>query len=193
MVFIISFICNRLADFLCEKKIIDEEEKDVYVYGYEMIFTTILGAVIVFLIAVIFARLPEAIVFFVVFVLTRQFCGGYHANTRTKCSITFVLCYLFVLVFSKVLCVNYTWFMQAIIIVPYFVMIMGYAPITNENKPIDEDDKAINRRKSICISVVWLALSTVFIIYQPILASTLALTLLSIAMLMMVEIIKRKE
>ena len=193
MVFIISFICNRLVDFLCEKKIIDKEEKDVYVYGYEMIFTTILGAVIVFSIAVILARLLEAIVFFVVFVLTRQFCGGYHANTRMKCSITFILCYLFVLVFSKVLCVNYTWYMQAIIMVPYFVMIIGYAPITNENKPIDEDEIIVNRRKSICISVMWLALAAVLIIYQPLLASTLVLTLLSIAMLMMVEILKRKE
>lgn len=158
-----------------------------------MIFTTILGAVIVFSIAVILARLLEAIVFFIVFVITRQFCGGYHANTRTKCSITFILCYLFVLVFSKVLCVNYTWYMQAIIMVPYFVMIIGYAPITNENKPIDEDDIIVNRRKSICISVMWLALAAVLIIYQPLLASTLVLTLLSIAMLMMVEILKRKE
>lgn len=189
----ISFLCNRLADFLCTKGIISEDEKEIYIYGYEMIITTILGAVLVFTIAFLTRRLAEAFCFFTVFVITRQFCGGYHSKTRIMCSVTFLMCYVSVLFFNSMLESAYTWFIHLIILVPYFAVIFGYSPIVNDNKPLTDDEVIINHKKSIIVSVVWLVLSTILLIIMPILSSAIDLTLLVIAVLMMIEVVKRRE
>lgn len=189
----ISFLCNRLAEFLCEKNIIAKDEKEIYIYGYEMIITTILGAVLVFAVALLTGRFMEAICFFIVFVLTRQFCGGYHSQTRLLCSITFMLCYAAVLFFNSVLEPIYSWFIHLLIFVPYFAAILGYAPIINENKPLTDREIVINHNKSIVISIAWLIISTLLLFYKPILSSAIDLTLLVIAALMMIEILKRRR
>ena len=189
----ISFLCNRLAEFLCDKGIVSEDEKEIYVYGYEMIITTILGAVLVFAVALLTGRFAEALCFFIVFVITRQFCGGYHSQTRTMCSVTFMLCYTSVLFFNTILESIYTWFMHLLILVPYFAVILGYSPIVNENKPLTDDEVIINHKKSIIVSVVWFVLSTILLMIMPILSSAMDLTLLVVAVLMMIEVVKRRE
>lgn len=189
----ISFLCNRLAEFLCTKDIISRDEKDIYTYGYEMIITTILGAAMVFVIALLTDRLGEAFCFFTVFVITRQFCGGYHSKTRIMCSVTFIACYISVLFFNSVLEPIYSWFIHLLIFVPYFAAILGYAPIVNENKPLTDGEVIINHKKSIIVSVVWFVISTILLSVMPILSSAIDLTLLIIAVLMMIEVIKRKE
>lgn len=189
----ISFLCNRLAEFLCGKGIVSEDEKEIYVYGYEMIITTILGAVLVFAVALLTGRFAEALCFFIVFVITRQFCGGYHSQTRIMCSVTFMLCYASVLFFNTVLEPIYTWFMHLLILIPYFAVILGYSPIVNENKPLTDDEVTINHKKSIIVSVVWSVLSTILLMIMPILSSAIDLTLLGVAVLMIIEIVKRRE
>lgn len=189
----ISFLCNRLADFLCEKKVISENEKEIYVYGYETIITTILGAVLVLAVAFLTRRFAEALCFFSAFVITRQFCGGYHSQTRVMCSVTFMLCYAAVLFFDCVLESIYSWFTHLLIFVPYFAVILGYAPIVNENKPLTDDEVLINHKKSIIVSVVWFVISTLLLFIKPILSSAIDITLLVIAVLIMIEIAKRKE
>ncbi len=193
VIIMISFLSNRLADFLCAKGIVPEDEKEIYVYGYEMIITTILGAVLVFGIALLTGRLAEAFCFFVVFVTTRQFCGGYHSKTRIMCSMTFLTCYAAVLFFDSALITAYTWFVHLIVFVPYFAAILGYAPIVNDNKPLTNDEVKINHKKSIIVSIVWFAISTLLLFIKPILSSAIDFTLLIIAVLMIIEVIKRKE
>ena len=191
--FMISFLSQKLADFLCKKNIISCEEKEVYTYGYEIIITTIIGAVFIFGTAVWLKRIPEATVFFLIFVVTRQFCGGYHAQTRIMCSIIFFACYIFFLIINDVLSESYAWWIHLILLIPYMAVILGYAPIENKNKPLDHDEKRINRIKSIAVSVIWIIISFVFLLLKPILASAVALTLLVIALMMMIEIIKARR
>lgn len=157
-----------------------------------MIITTILGAAMVFTIALLTERFAEAFCFFTVFVITRQFCGGYHSKTRIMCSVTFLTCYIFVLFFNSVLEPVYSWFIHLLIFIPYFAAILGYAPIVNENKPLTDGEVIINHKKSIIVSVVWLVISTILLPIMPILSSVIDLTLLIIAVLM-IEVAKRKE
>lgn len=188
----INFLCERLADFLCAKDIISQDEKEIYIYGYEMIITTILGAVLAFGIAFLIGRFADALCFFAVFVITRQFCGGYHSQTRIMCSITFMLCYVSVLFFNSVLEPLYSWFIHLLVFIPYFAAILGYAPIVDENKPLTDEEVKINHKKSIVVSVAWFVTSTLLLYIKPILSSVIDLTLLTIAVLMMIEIVKRK-
>lgn len=103
-----------------------------------------------------------------------------------------MLCYAAVLFFNSVLEPIYSWYIHLLIFVPYFAAILGYAPIINENKPLTDTEVIINHKKSIVVSVVWLMISTLLLFYKPILSSAIDLTLLTIAVLMMIEIVKRK-
>ena len=184
---------NWLAEFLCKKGIVEPEDKEIYVYGYEMIIMTILGAIIVFTTAAFINRFLDAFVFFVVFVITRQYCGGFHAKTRLICTFSFIGCFIFVQLSSKILEPIYSLPLHILIETPYLVTIIGFAPIINENKPLNYDTIISNRRKSIYISIIWIVISLALLVLNPLTASTAALTLLVIAALMIIEIIKRKE
>ena len=101
--------------------------------------------------------------------------------------------YAVLLFFNSVLEPIYSWFIHLLIFVPYFAAILGYAPIINENKPLTDREIVINHNKSIVISIAWLIISTLLLFYKPILSSAIDLTLLVIAALMMIEILKRRR
>ncbi len=70
---------------------------------------------------------------------------------------------------------------------------MEYAPIDNEHKKISAEDKKKYRRISIWISVLWSAVDIVLYLTVKKYAITLTITLVIIAMLMVIEINRRKE
>lgn len=184
---------QMVADFLCDNDTIKEEEKDIYIYGYEIIISNIVNFLIILTLGLLLHQVIDGFLFYIVFIITRQYCGGYHANTYLKCNILFGTLCLVTLCFSKML-YPYTSFISLLILfLIYIGCILEYAPIDNEHKKISAEDKKKYRRISIWISVLWSAVDIVLYLTVKKYAITLTITLVIIAMLMVIEINRRKE
>lgn len=183
----IRFLSSKLADFLCEKQVISDEDKEICEYGYELIISFIIGVGLVLLLGIIFGRAVETAVFIIVFMVTRQYCGGYHANSYVKCISAFFTVYCIVNFLTLLISSVYEIPVWALIIISSEAVIFELSPIENINKPMSEQEKKSNRIKSIIISLAVSLISLVlFSIFKEI-SLLIALTLLSTAVLMIIE------
>lgn len=122
-------------------QIIDETQRDVYEYSFEVLFSDIAYGIVLVITALLF-RCGLATVFFLAgFIPLRQLAGGYHASTYKKCHLVFwcnqmlmIACYYMVpeqfyqlgaCVFSVLTC----------------ILVFALAPVANENKPLTEKEK----------------------------------------------------
>ena len=77
----LSIAANYMADILYRKLNFPIKKKAVYVYGLELIGSTLASMISIILIALWMNRLLDAFIFLIVFVSFRVVCGGYHAKT----------------------------------------------------------------------------------------------------------------
>lgn len=189
----ISFLSNQLTKLLCEKEIIEPDKKVIYRYGYDIFISSIISLLIVVSVGIITGYILESAVFYVVFVLTRQYCGGYHADTYLKCNVIFTIIYSAVLLVSNILLGFYNIFYLGIFFTVYLAAIWEFAPIDNENKRLSEDEKTKSCRISIVLSFIWIILSLALYFIYTKLSVVFTLTLFAVTMLIVIEKLKRKE
>lgn len=185
--FMIRFLSSRIADFLWKKQIISDDDLEICIYGYELIISSLIGAGLVFILGAILRRLIDTVIFIAVFVSTRQYCGGYHANSYFKCIMTFSGVYCVVIALTTIMLNVYGLKVWLLIVIAAGSVIIELSPMENENKPMTDHEKRVNRTKSIVISLVLSAISAVIIMVSKEKSLLIALTLLSTAMLMIIE------
>jgi len=182
-----------IADYLCNHHTIKEEEKDIYIYGYEILLSDIVNFLIILAIGSLFKQISHGFLFYIVFVFTRQYCGGYHADTYFKCNIIFGSLCLITLFFSNILYPYVSLISLMVLFFIYMGCILEYAPMDNEYKPITMEDKKRYKKISIWISILWLAVDILLYYTVKKYSITLTVTLVIIAMLMVIESNRRKE
>lgn len=190
---IISLLSNQIVDRLCNSGIIPNEQKPIYVYGFEIVISSIIGLLLVLVLSLVSDHFIDGVFFYVVFVVTRTYTGGYHANSYLKCNVVFSTVYILVLVLSELLASMYSIVMHCMILVIYFAAVLGLAPMENLNKPMSDKEISINRTKCIVLSIIWCSIS--LLLYELSIRRSLviALSLFFIAMLMIVEKFRKEE
>ena len=149
--------------------------------------SSVIGILIVLAIGAVSGRFWESVIFYIVFCFTRLFSGGFHAPTYLLCKITFTSVLISVLALDWLLCgiVGYYWY---VLYLYSFIIICRFAPVENSNKKLTEYEKV--RSKVICI-VEMMICPLVMLLLNSInseLYHIAALTLFSVANLMLLGI-----
>lgn len=87
----IAWLANYLVRVLLKNEIIETDKIEIYQYGYEIIISTIITFLIVLISGIILDCLPAAILYFLIFAVMRQICGGYHAQHYWSCNTLFAV------------------------------------------------------------------------------------------------------
>lgn len=186
-------VAVMITDYLYRNKAIDENHKEVYIYGFEIWISNVINFCLIMGFGLILREVINSVLFYIVFVVTRSFSGGYHADSYLKCNVLFASIYLITILFTKVM----TPFMSLVYLLVFLAIYIGciieYAPIDSENKKLTKDNKVKFKRVSILISLIWTAIITIFYLIAREYATTITFTLVMIAMLMLVEVNKRRE
>lgn len=188
----IAKLSRIIADFFICQKVVPEEQRDIYEYGFELSISSVIGILIVLTIGLISGRFWESVVFYIVFCFTRLFTGGYHAPNHLLCKITFAGALLVVLAAD--------WLLKEIESCYWFVLhfyslvvVCWLAPIENQNKELTKRQKVKCKVISIVAMVVWLAVMFLFRFLSSELDHIVALTLFCVANLMLPEIYKERR
>lgn len=180
----IHLLSSVLTDFLCRSGIVPEDDREIYAYGYEILISSIIGIASVMVIGALLGVFAETLVFIVVFISTRQTCGGYHADSYIKCISVYITNYIMVIGLTLCLLETYSLFVWLIMTIPAASAVIGFAPMENENKPMTDDEKKINRRRALLITGLCIALSGGLLSVSARFSLLISSTLLSTAMLM---------
>ena len=180
----IAKLSHIIANFFISQKVVPEEQREVYEYGFELSISSVIGILIVLAIGLVSGRFWESVVFYIVFCFTRLFTGEYHASTYLRCKLTFAGLLLAVLLADWLLkeIESYYWF---ILHFYSLVVVCGLAPIENPNKELTERQKVKCKVISIVAMAVWLAVMFLFGYLNSELDHIVALTLFCVANLML--------
>lgn len=139
-----------------------KEKINVYAYGFELLISTVLNALGLFIISIVMGIVIEAVLFSLAFILLRTTAGGYHAKHHWSCFLTTNIGFV---LFAVILI-----FMADTVVLPYIVfttvlnstIIWSFSPIRAENNPLREEQKYSFRKRSIIIVTINMALTIVF-------------------------------
>ena len=180
----ITKLSHIIADFFIREKIVPEEQREIYEYGFELSISSVIGIILVLAIGLISGRFWESIVFYIVFCFTRLFTGGFHAPSHLLCKLTFSSILLAVLLLDWLLhgIEDYYWFVLHFYSV---VIVCQFAPIENPNKELTKRHKVKCKVISIIAMAVWLAVMFLFRFLGSKLDHIVALTLFFVSNLML--------
>lgn len=115
---------------------LSEEKETVYIYGVEIILSTMLGINSILFLSWLLNEFQSGVIFLTLFAPLRVFTGGYHAKTYSGCFIISNISYLLILSFnniiSSVMPIKY-WIGLLVIACGYILL---NAPILNAAQPI---------------------------------------------------------
>lgn len=101
----LSFISSHIVKKMILNNMIDKNEKELFIYGIELIISNISSIFIVLLFGILFHKLIEAITLLILLWILRYYAGGYHAKTMLRCScitiLTFLLFVIYLNIFSS--------------------------------------------------------------------------------------------
>lgn len=179
----INRISEIIAFFLLNKKVIKREELEIYIYGYEVLISSLIDFSIVLLFAAVFNKVIFLTIFFVMFVSIRIYTGGYHAETFFKCKIVFIMICLLLVITSYI---DVLLIPMIIIMILYNATVFFLAPVENINKPLSICEKSKYRRISVVLSLLWTAIAVITYFYFAEICQSITVTALIIAVMMIV-------
>jgi accessory gene regulator B len=160
----IARLSTSVSSHLLATGIIPAKERDVYAYGFEVLFATLLNLFAVCAIAVSIDILPQSACYLAGFVPLRSIAGGFHAKSHFRCFLILMSVFTAFILLLKFLPSS---FWGAVILggsVFSIITIYFLAPIADSNKPLSFDQKKTFRRISrIAILVYAIAILSTFI------------------------------
>lgn len=143
-------LSEYIANFYLKKRIIDEDEKNVYKYAANLILNEILTFLIVLLIATVFFKTIYAFEFLVTFCLTRIYCGGFHANSVFVCRSTMIVtCILTIKISSLITKLNFEIYLAIIIL--GLLILLPIIPVKHAYKRLNREQIRQNRIRGVLI------------------------------------------
>lgn len=184
-------ISKRIVSYWIKNKVIDRELECVYIYGIELILSSILGFSIVFVLSLLFFDIFTSFLFLITFVPIRQYCGGYHADTYIKCNATLACIFTIVAFCAKYIQVSFISILLTGIIGG--VIFCFFCPVENKYKPIDE----VQRKKCKSIALAFLIINMIVCAALHLMGlywyRIILFTIISVCCLVIIGIIKNRK
>lgn len=145
----INKFSTKVSDRLLRMGVINEQDYEIYQYGLEHLFTSILDLLTLFAIGLIMGMIWQGIIFVLSFMLFRKYAGGYHTHTPLRCYLLTNIVILGVLSVMKYIEISIYIYLGLYIVSSIIIFI--FSPVEAINKKLDEVEKIIYRKKTIII------------------------------------------
>lgn len=150
----------RIIALLEKNKLVNDSNREIITYGMSKIIGTLTMLIFTLLLSGLMGDFLVGALFETCFITLRRYTGGYHAETQRRC---LVMTYLSTLIcVAAIFFVPINKFFAGLVVVLFNIEVIGRAPIENKNKPLNDIEKKIYRRKAIVITLVLSALFLIF-------------------------------
>ncbi len=141
---------------------IADDEKDLYVYGFYMLFSYLYYFVFAILLGVVFHLLAESVLFFLLFSLIRSYAGGVHAAKEISCMICTSLSFLASITAIRLGVLFAQPVAAWVVLAVASVSILIFAPLDTQEKRLDHAERKHYQKISYLIlsAIITLAILT---------------------------------
>lgn len=186
----IAQVAEKISYFFIAKKIIKENDKDMYSYSFEIFISTLINFIVIFIIAIVFKKIPETFLYLSAFFPLRIIAGGYHAGSHLKCISILIVTYLLILLLLSIIPSDMIIITSQIMILLSSFIILLLAPIEDKNNPMTDNQKVKLQLKSRIATIVYLIIITVLLFIKPYISLVLSLGSLSVGLSLVASKIK---
>lgn len=180
-------ISDMMAFYLLNKKLITEDELPIYKYGLSAFVNSFSQIILLFLLGLCYGVISETVSFLLVFILTRRFTGGYHADTKLKCLLLGVFMWFIATSMSKVsLSLNAILILYLVIVIFSVVITFKYAPVEHCNKPLSRSIYLKNKRFGRICASVCLVVGIIMYFIDASVSRTIMMTIFLVSILILI-------
>jgi len=173
---------DKIADKLVDSKTISAEDKELYEYGLRQAASTLANVATTLIIGFIFGMILESILFMMSYIPLRSYAGGYHARTPVRCHIYSAGLIICVLLIVRYMSLNLM--VIGALVLTASVIVFIFAPVADTNKPLDEVELKLFKKRTRIILFIEIGLIALFLILRLTLLADCLTVSLSIASLM---------
>lgn len=148
-----------IADFLLSQKVIKKQEKEIYVYGTQLVISSIINLLICITISLLLGELINGLIFFAIFSSLRRFTGGFHCKTFIMCNVVFSSVVALALLSNTFLGKVFENYVIVMVTANFnLICILLFSPVYNENKKLTY----IQKRRFLISSIIVYAIHIAF-------------------------------
>ena len=150
----IEDISKKITRSLVEAGAVPPDDKALYEYGIRMGLLMAINVATALLIGLLLGMVLQCILFFIAYSPVRSYSGGYHARSSITCYVLSIPMILAVLL--GIMMVPWNGYIVMTVLLIAVVVIMFLAPVADPNKPLNEREIIVYRRKARILSGVFL-------------------------------------
>lgn len=183
---------RKLTSFFIAKNCINENEKDIYLYSFEIFLATIINLFMIFSIGIIFNFVIETIIFSATFMMLRGKNGGMHAKNHLTCVISLITIFFILIAIVNFIDVSILKPLGFCMILVYLLISYKIAPIDCENKSIDVEQRRKLRKELRTVNIVLILIfSILFYIEQITYSFVMSYASFAVALLLFLGYVKK--
>ena len=154
-----NYLSKKIVSHFITSEVIEEKDKEVYAYGFELLLATAVSILSIMTISIITHKFVMSLLFMVGFIVTRLCCGGYHANHHLSCYFITIINYAIFLITTTLLQDQHIRLLLLIMAVLSTLIIFLFAPIEHKNNPLSETEKKRHKKRSRIASTIFAIIS----------------------------------
>lgn len=142
------------------KKWFPNEDEEIIEYGVFVLLSKTIFMITIIIIGILFDELVSIVVFTFMYTPLRSFAGGIHAKTPIRCYVFSLIMLITIAVLQR--------YVIAPVMVVYSLLIVGLlvilflSPVATPNKPLEEIEIKVYKKKTILICVAELLIGITF-------------------------------
>lgn len=138
-------IAKFLANYVIQKGTVEEDEREMYEYGFQIAMESVLCIITCFIISLVLHTIPEGILFFVIFVPLRSYAGGLHLDNYWSCFSLSCLTFFAIMIAGKYLMIPI--YIAFVILVFLELAVYKMYPVENINRVVEVDEDIYFKKK----------------------------------------------
>jgi len=175
-------ISTLLTDYIMNKGMIEEADREMYTYGFVIALEKGLSAIFSLFIAAILGMIIEGLLFFVIFIPLRAYAGGLHLEKFWSCFILSCLTFIIVLLTAKFITIPI--YISFISIILFILFVYFLYPVENKNRIVQSDEDIYFKKKLMLYLIFNGIMAIVFLIlgkdkYLSLITATLGIIVLT--------------
>lgn len=158
-------LSSKITTFFINRGSIKADDREMYEYCFEVLLSTIINLLLLIVIGIATGKYLETFIFAVVFMLSREVCGGYHARTHLGCVCSLLVLYGAMLGLTY-LNANVLFILSLVFFSIAFIVFLLIAPVDCANKRISKEERTKLRKRMFIILLLFVIAYSIMMVFE---------------------------
>jgi len=159
-----SRVSEKITNNLVKHGAVDINEREIYLFGVHQGLIILLNIITTVAIGLLFGTLWQMLIFTVAYMSLRSYAGGYHASTPLRCYFLSTLLTTTVSLLIRYIDLHTLTYVGLLILAG--IIVIAFSPVGNKNKPLDDSEKKVYKKKAVLICVIEVLTAMVLLCFR---------------------------